>query len=782
MKMRSSFFAVVVIAVLCLSATLYAADLTISVNAAAPVRKIPETMYGGAMTAWWGWENGQNTTYNNQMLAKSQKIIRWPGGSWGDAYLWSDMEYPPGSANDWIISYIEENNMLSILDAEMQPIVNYPGYWYSTDHSLQAAIDAAVAWVTDQSGRPHPAQYWEIGNETGGFWEAGWFQGINGTYYGDQFADFYLAMKAVNPNIKIGADAEPTNRYGTGSSWDYLGYWDHDLLLAAMAKGVVPDFFIIHQYPGSGQFASYNPTLLSYDVDLIATYTSNMNTIINDTIGPDYVGKIGYFMTEWNAGAVEYDPDHPSNPSYVRWRKYSGAMFMAEYLMKMSAAGWEGSTTFGDFFYQPGNTWGYPSFYVFPDWYLYPFFINKFGREMVSTSSSNTTVRAYSSIDASDNLTMFIVNNSPDANLTAQINISGMTIGTGGQRWIMQPAGTVPAGGNVQDVNDIQINGVFHPEPTTVNSLAAQSFTSGGTFDINLPKSSMIFLRMPSSGVDTTPPAVPTGLSALPGPSTIALNWNDNIESDLASYNVYRSTTSGSGYIKQNNLPVSSSNYADYHVIINKTYYYVVRAVDTFWNESGNSSQVSIRLFDVTPPLPPTGLTASAGDMSVSLNWNDNNESDLAGYIVYRSLPPGDDFYQINGSLLSSSAYIDNSVETGQTYYYAVVAVDTTSNESDGSNIVEVTPQPSAYSNCGEVQAADLRLPSDLSGDCYVDYNDIGIFISHWLNTGCSQPDNCQNADFEPIDGIVDLLDFSDFARQWLWCNDPQDPGCTHNW
>jgi fibronectin type 3 domain-containing protein len=773
MSIRRMIVAVVVLAILCSITSLYAADLTISVNTGAPIRKIPENMYGGAMTAWWGWENGYNSTYNAQMLAKSQKIIRWPGGSWGDAYLWSDME-GPGGVNGWIINYIEENYMLSILNAEMQPIVNYPGYWYNTDHSLDDALNAAVAWVTDQSGRPHPAQYWEIGNETGGFWEAGWFNGINGTYYGDQFADFYLAMKAVNPNIKIGADAEPVDRLGNGGSQDYVGHWDHDMLIAAKAKGVVPDFFIIHQYPGGSGGSSYNPTLLSYDVDLIATYTSNMNTIINDTIGTQYVNKIGYFMTEWNAGGPT---------GYDRWRKYSGAMFMAEYLMKMSAVGWEGSTTFGDFFYQSGNAWGYPNFYVFPDWYLYPFFINKFGREMVSTSSSNSTVRAYSSVDASDNLTMFIVNNSPDANLTAQINISGMTIGTGGQRWIMEPAGTVPAGGTVQDVNDIQINGVFHPEPTTVNSLSPQTFTSGGSFTISLPKSCMVFLRMPSTGVDTTPPAAPKGLFAMPGNSTVALYWNDNIESDLASYNVYRSTTSGSGYVKQNNLPVSSSDYADYHVIIDETYYYVVRAVDTFWNESGNSSQVSIMLVDTTPPLPPTGLTASAGDSSVSLNWNDNNESDLAGYRVYRSPPPGDDYVQINGSLLSSSAYIDNSVENGQTYYYAVTAVDTSSNESiDGSNVVFATPQPSAYSNCGEVQAAGLRLASDLDGDCYVDFIDLDTIANHWLNSDCIAPDNCEGADFEPANGIVNLNDFVNFARQWLWCNDPQDPDCTRNW
>jgi hypothetical protein len=91
----------------------------------------------------------------------------------------------------------------------LQPIVNFPGIWYGIQHTHQEAVAAAVAWVADQSARTPMAQYWEIGNETVGPWEAGYFEGISGTYYGDYFADFYLGMKAVNPGIKIGANVEP---------------------------------------------------------------------------------------------------------------------------------------------------------------------------------------------------------------------------------------------------------------------------------------------------------------------------------------------------------------------------------------------------------------------------------------------------------------------------------------------------------------------------------------------------------------------------------------------
>ena len=194
---------------------------------------------------------------------------------------------------------------------------------------------------------------------------------------------------------------------------------------------------------------------------------------------------------------------------------------------------------------------------------------------------------------------------------------------------------------------------------------------------------------------DTTPPAVPTGLSATPGHSTVSLNWNDNGEGDLAGYNIYRSTVSGGPYTKQNGTLLSSSDYIDNNVTNGTTYYYVVTAVDASTNESGYSSQVSATPVDL-PPAAPTGLSATPGNGTVSLNWNDNGESDLAGYNVYRSTTQGSGYSKLNGSLLSTSNYTDNSVANGTTYYYVVTAVDTGTNESGYSSEVSATPSPTA--------------------------------------------------------------------------------------
>lgn len=98
---------------------------------------------------------------------------------------------------------------------------------------------------------------------------------------------------------------------------------------------------------------------------------------------------------------------------------------------------------------------------------------------------------------------------------------------------------------------------------------------------------------LPPPSADTTPPSAPTGLTVNLDGINAALDWNDNTEADLAGYNVYRSTTSGGGYVKLNTSPVAGSDYTDDTTVGGKTYYYRVRAVDTSWNESGDSNEAT---------------------------------------------------------------------------------------------------------------------------------------------------------------------------------------------
>jgi fibronectin type 3 domain-containing protein len=95
---------------------------------------------------------------------------------------------------------------------------------------------------------------------------------------------------------------------------------------------------------------------------------------------------------------------------------------------------------------------------------------------------------------------------------------------------------------------------------------------------------------------------------------------------------------------------------------------------------------------ETNPPAAPTGLSATIGDKTVNLDWADNGEPDFASYTVYRSTLSGSG-YSVIASGVTTSAYTDNTVANGATYFYIVTAVDTSGGESAGSSSVPATPQ-----------------------------------------------------------------------------------------
>ena len=94
------------------------------------------------------------------------------------------------------------------------------------------------------------------------------------------------------------------------------------------------------------------------------------------------------------------------------------------------------------------------------------------------------------------------------------------------------------------------------------------------------------------SAVPGIVPAPPSGVAALPFYFGMRLTWLPNTERDLAGYNLYRSTTSGSNYFQLNTALLPDSVYRDSSLLSDTMYYYVVTAVDTGGNESGYSSEV----------------------------------------------------------------------------------------------------------------------------------------------------------------------------------------------
>jgi hypothetical protein len=90
-----------------------------------------------------------------------------------------------------------------------------------------------------------------------------------------------------------------------------------------------------------------------------------------------------------------------------------------------------------------------------------------------------------------------------------------------------------------------------------------------------------------------------------------------------------------------------------------------------------------------------TGKGTTAIQHSVDLSWDASNGSNVVGYNVYRGSVSGGPYSKINSALDASTAYTDNAVTAGQTYYYVATAVDGGGGESGYSNQAKaVIPTP----------------------------------------------------------------------------------------
>jgi hypothetical protein len=80
---------------------------------------------------------------------------------------------------------------------------------------------------------------------------------------------------------------------------------------------------------------------------------------------------------------------------------------------------------------------------------------------------------------------------------------------------------------------------------------------------------------------------------------SVTLTWTASTSSNVSGYNIYRSTTSGTGYSKINTSLITALTYTDNNVQAGQTYYYVATAVDSSNAESAYSTQAS-----ATVPTP----------------------------------------------------------------------------------------------------------------------------------------------------------------------------------
>lgn len=89
----------------------------------------------------------------------------------------------------------------------------------------------------------------------------------------------------------------------------------------------------------------------------------------------------------------------------------------------------------------------------------------------------------------------------------------------------------------------------------------------------------------------------------------------------------------------------------------------------------------SVNDTDTVAPVVPTGLSAIGHNVSISLSWTPNTESDLDGYLIYRAEIGGE--YQVIGSAPeTANSYNNYTGIPPKTYSYKISAYDLNGNES----------------------------------------------------------------------------------------------------
>lgn len=193
---------------------------------------------------------------------------------------------------------------------------------------------------------------------------------------------------------------------------------------------------------------------------------------------------------------------------------------------------------------------------------------------------------------------------------------------------------------------------------------------------------------------DVTAPGVPTGLSQTAGDAKVTLSWTDPGDTDLYVIRIKRSTTTGSGYTLVDTVLPGVQTYVDTDVTNDTTYYYVITAIDSNYNESSATSEVSSTpvAADTTPPGLPTSVVATPGDTQVVITWTDPTDTDLAGIRIKRSTTSGSGYSLLTTINPAVETYTDSTAANGITYYYILTAIDAVPNESSATTEVSAIP------------------------------------------------------------------------------------------
>lgn len=181
----------------------------------------------------------------------------------------------------------------------------------------------------------------------------------------------------------------------------------------------------------------------------------------------------------------------------------------------------------------------------------------------------------------------------------------------------------------------------------------------------------------------------PSGLSATPSGTQVALNWTDNTVVE-DGFKIERSTD-GVNFTQIGTTGVNVTNFTDTTSVADTTYTYRVRAYNAAADSSPSNTATA-----ATVPNAPSNLFAYASGPLVYLTWTDHSQVEQ-GFEIERSTD-GVNFDHIVSTAENSTGYTDSGSVANTNYWYRVRAFNA-SGPSAYSTIVTVATIPASPSN-----------------------------------------------------------------------------------
>jgi len=282
-------------------------------------------------------------------------------------------------------------------------------------------------------------------------------------------------------------------------------------------------------------------------------------------------------------------------------------------------------------------------------------------------------------------------------------------------------------GDSVANDSTYEINYIIPSGLEAVNAIITGHFTdrvNNVASDITAP--GRVTIQQKPAAVTLYSPT-PVGSSL----TTLSLSWSKNEDTDFASYQVFRSKTAGvsdsTSSLIRTITDQSTINDEDLDLQEDTEYFYRIYVYDTGGLSSGsneesgrtnkNESPTAVILF---PPVPVSGSLTS-----LNLRWSQNNDSDFAGYKIFREEASGVDSSSAlihTISTQSTTNYEDTNLQENTTYYYRVYVYDSGglsagSDEKSGTTNTNEAPAAVTLAEPAVVDSVTLRLSWSRNSD-----------------------------------------------------------------